>query len=202
MAAPLAISLPRLRTHLETLARFGRNPDGKGITRSCWSPAHEEARAWLLQRMKEAGLSTWVDEAGNTFGRLGNGGPTVVTGSHIDTVPNGGPLDGALGVLAGLECLQTIHESGTRTRLPLMVAAWSDEEGRYAGLFGSRAFSGRLDGKEIPRLRAARGRHGAGRLQRLRRPQGALQPEDALGIRGAAHRAGSAPRGGEDPDRR
>ena len=102
MVAPLAISLPRLRTHLEALSRFGRNPDGGGITRCCWSPAHEEARAWLLGRMKEAGLSTWVDEAGNTFGRLGNGGPSVVTGSHIDTVPNGGPLDGALGVLAGL----------------------------------------------------------------------------------------------------
>ncbi len=157
MVAPLAISLPRLRTHLEALSRFGRNPDGRGITRSCWSPAHEEARAWLLGRMKEAGLSTWVDEAGNTFGRLGNGGPSVVTGSHIDTVPNGGPLDGALGVLAGLECLQTIHESGGRTRRPLMVAAWSDEEGRYAGLFGSRAFAGKLDVKQIPRLRAADG---------------------------------------------
>jgi N-carbamoyl-L-amino-acid hydrolase len=157
MRDPLAISLPRLRAHLETLARFGRNPDGKGITRSCWSPAHEEARAWLLDRMKEAGLSTWVDEAGNTFGRLGNGGPAVMTGSHIDTVPSGGPLDGALGVLAGLECLQTIHESSTRTRLPLMVAAWSDEEGRYAGLFGSRAFTGKLDVKHIPQLRSADG---------------------------------------------
>ena len=157
MAAPLAISLPRLRTHLDALSRFGRNPDGRGITRSCWSPAHEEARAWLLGRMKEAGLSTWVDEAGNTFGRLGNGGPSVVTGSHIDTVPNGGPLDGALGVLAGLECLQAIHESGARTRLPLMVAAWSDEEGRYAGLFGSSAFAGKLNAKQIPRLRAADG---------------------------------------------
>jgi len=81
----------------------------------------------------------------------------VLTGSHIDTVPNGGPLDGALGVLAGVECLQTIHESGLRTRLPLMVAAWSDEEGRYAGLFGSRAFTGKLDAKEIPHLRSADG---------------------------------------------
>src|SRR5499433_469777 len=157
MAAPLVISLPRLRTHIEALSRFGRNPDGRGITRSCWSPAHEQARAWLLQRMKEGGLSTWVDEAGNTFGRLGNGGPAVLTGSHIDTVPNGGPLDGALGVLAGLECLQTIHESGMRTRLPLMMAAWSDEEGRYAGLFGSKAFAGKLDAKAIPNLRSADG---------------------------------------------
>jgi N-carbamoyl-L-amino-acid hydrolase len=133
MTAPLAISLPRLRSHVETLSRFGRNPEAGGITRSCWSVPHEEARAWLLERMKEGGLSTWVDEAGNTFGRLGNGGPTVLTGSHIDTVPNGGPLDGALGVLAGLECLQTIHESGTRTRLHLMVT-WAQ---RVAGRVGA-----------------------------------------------------------------
>jgi len=157
MAVPLAISLPRLRTHIEALSRFGRNPDGKGITRSCWSPAHEEARAWLLQRMKEGGLSTWVDEAGNTFGRLGNGGPSVVTGSHIDTVPNGGPLDGALGVLAGLECLQTIREAGLATKRPLAVVAWSDEEGRYGSLFGSRAFTGRLDLGQISTLRSLDG---------------------------------------------
>jgi beta-ureidopropionase / N-carbamoyl-L-amino-acid hydrolase len=134
----LAISLPRLRAHIEALSQFGRNPPGQGITRSCWSPPHEEARAWLLTRMKEAGLTTWVDEAGNTFGKLGEGGPTVMTGSHIDTVPQGGSLDGALGVLAGLECLQTLREAGRRTRRPLTMVAWSDEEGRYAGLFGSR----------------------------------------------------------------
>jgi N-carbamoyl-L-amino-acid hydrolase len=153
----LAISLPRLKSHIETLSRFGRNPDGQGITRSCWSPAHEEARAWLLARMKDAGLTTRVDSAGNVFGRLGGAGPTVMTGSHIDTVPQGGPLDGALGVLAGLECLQAIHASGQPTRLPLTVAAWSDEEGRYGSLFGSRAFTGKLDPKAIPELRAADG---------------------------------------------
>src|SRR5438132_13537704 len=127
MRGPLAISLPRLRAHLETLARFGRNPDGKGITRSCWSPAHEEARAWLLDRMKEAGLSTWVDEAGNTFGRLGNGGPAVMTGSHIDKVPSGGPLHGALRSFAGLDVLPTIHYLITRARVPPMAVALLDE---------------------------------------------------------------------------
>lgn len=153
----LAISLPRLKSHIETLSGFGRNPDGQGITRSCWSPAHEEARAWLLARMQEAGLETRVDPAGNTFGRLGGDGPTVMTGSHIDTVPQGGPLDGALGVLAGLECLQTIKEAGRVIRLPLTVAAWSDEEGRYGSLFGSRAFTGKLDPGAIPHLCAADG---------------------------------------------
>jgi N-carbamoyl-L-amino-acid hydrolase len=154
-----AISLPRLRARIEALARFGNNPDGRGITRSCWSPAHEAARAWLLAQMKEAGLTTWVDAAGNTFGRLPGAaeGPTVMTGSHIDTVPQGGPLDGALGVLAGLEALQTIREAGLATRSPLTVAAWSDEEGRYGSLFGSRCFAGRIDPAVIPTLRAADG---------------------------------------------
>lgn len=153
----IAISLPRLRSHIEALSQFGKNPDGQGITRSCWGAAHEEARAWLLGRMKAAGLETWVDPAGNTFGRLGGGGPTVMTGSHIDTVPQGGPLDGALGVLAGLECLQAIGESGRGTRLPLTVAAWSDEEGRYGSLFGSRAFIGKLDPAAIPGMAAVDG---------------------------------------------
>jgi N-carbamoyl-L-amino-acid hydrolase len=153
----ITVSLPRLQSHIEVLSRFGKNPDGQGITRSCWSPAHEQARAWLLGRMKEAGLTTRVDPAGNTFGRLGGDGPTVMTGSHIDTVPQGGPLDGALGVLAGLECLHAIKEAGIETRLPLTVAAWSDEEGRYGSLFGSRAFTGKLDPKAIPGLQAADG---------------------------------------------
>ena len=93
MATP-GISLARLKEHIETLSTFGRNADGHGITRSCWSPAHEEARAWLLGRMKTAGLETRVDAAGNTFGVLPGEGAAVLTGSHIDTVPEGGPLDG------------------------------------------------------------------------------------------------------------
>jgi N-carbamoyl-L-amino-acid hydrolase len=80
-----------------------------------------------------------------------------MTGSHIDTVPQGGPLDGALGVLAGLECLQAINEAGARPRRPLVVAAWSDEEGRYGSLFGSRAFTGKLDPELIPAMMAADG---------------------------------------------
>jgi beta-ureidopropionase / N-carbamoyl-L-amino-acid hydrolase len=146
----IAISLPRLTSRINALARFGALPGG-GVTRSCWSPPHEEARAWLLGEMRAAGLTTWVDPAGNTFGALGTRAlspetPAVLTGSHIDTVPEGGVLDGALGVLAGLECLQVIHETKTPHARPLAVAAWSDEEGRYGSLFGSRAFCGLLEG--------------------------------------------------------
>src|SRR5574337_1037156 len=111
----LRISLPRLTRDLDALARFGATETG-GVTRSAWSPAHEEARAWLLALMKEAGLATRVDPAGNTFGTLGNGAPAVLAGSHIDSVPDGGRLDGALGVLAALECARTIREAGVSLR--------------------------------------------------------------------------------------
>jgi beta-ureidopropionase / N-carbamoyl-L-amino-acid hydrolase len=145
----IAIDPARLRSRVETLARFGGLPGG-GVTRPCWSPPYEEARAWLLGEVRAAGLEAWVDPAGNVFGATGISGfsaerPAVLTGSHIDTVPEGGILDGALGVLAGLEVLQTIREAKAAHRLPLAVAAWSDEEGRYGSLFGSRAFCGKLD---------------------------------------------------------
>src|SRR5207237_2129945 len=143
------------------LAGFGALPGG-GVTRMCWSPPHEEARAWLLGELKAAGLTTWVDPAGNVFGalgadRIGAAAPVVLTGSHIDTVPEGGILDGALGVLSGLECLHAVRDAGVKLRRPLVVAAWSDEEGRYGGLFGSRAFCGRLDPAAIPTMAAADG---------------------------------------------
>ncbi len=155
------VDLPRLRARLEALARFGALPGG-GVTRPCWSEPHEAARAWLLAEMRAAGLATWVDAAGNVFGGLGAEAlsaarPAVLTGSHIDTVPEGGMLDGALGVLAGLEGLHVARDAGLVPARPLVVAAWSDEEGRYGSLFGSRAFCGRLDVDRIPEMAAADG---------------------------------------------
>ena len=157
----ISISLPRLTSRINTLARFGGLPGG-GVTRMCWSPPHEEARAWLLGEMRAAGLETWVDSAGNIFGATGIRAlrpemPVVLTGSHIDTVPEGGILDGALGVLAGLECIQAITETRTRHARPLVVAAWSDEEGRYGSLFGSRAFCGMLEGVKLDEMAAVDG---------------------------------------------
>src|SRR5881296_3143913 len=157
----LSVSLKRLQRRLVTLSGFGGLPGG-GVTRPAWSPQHEEARAWLLAEMRQAGLATWVDPAGNTFGGLGatavaGDRPAVLTGSHIDTVPEGGMLDGALGVIAGLECLEVISETRSGHERPLAVAAWTDEEGRYGSLFGSRAFCGRLDPAAIPSMAAVDG---------------------------------------------
>src|SRR5881409_3579224 len=157
----LSVSLTRLQRRLVALSRFGGLLGG-GVTRPAWSPQHEEARAWLITEMRGAGLATWVDPAGNTFGSLGatalaSDRPAVLTGSHIDTVPEGGMLDGALGVIAGLECLEVLAETKTAHERPLAVAAWSDEEGRYGSLFGSRAFCGRLDAAAIGTMAAVDG---------------------------------------------
>jgi N-carbamoyl-L-amino-acid hydrolase len=153
-AGGLRIDLARLRTDIEALAGIGRDPEG-GISRPAWSPAHEEARAWLVERLRAAGLSPRVDAAGNVLGRLDAGppdAPVVLTGSHVDTVPRGGPLDGALGVLAALECLRAIAASGLPLARPLELAAFTDEEGRFYGFFGSRAMTGALDPALAARL--------------------------------------------------
>ncbi len=157
----IAIDAARLTRRLDALARFGALPGG-GVTRHCWGPAYEDARTWLLGEMRAAGLTSWVDGAGNVFGGIGIDRfsaerPAIVTGSHIDTVPEGGTLDGALGVIAGLECLHTIVANKAAPRRPLVVAAWSDEEGRYGSLFGSRAFCKGIDASAIPEMTAVDG---------------------------------------------
>eukprot|EP00698_Gefionella_okellyi_P010121 TRINITY_DN2606_c0_g1_i1.p1 TRINITY_DN2606_c0_g1~~TRINITY_DN2606_c0_g1_i1.p1 ORF type:complete len:417 (-),score=109.30 TRINITY_DN2606_c0_g1_i1:1891-3141(-) len=151
----------RLLNRINTLAKFGASNRG-GVTRYCWSEEYEQARRWLLQSISDAGLTGWVDSAGNIFGGLNtskfdSNTPVVLTGSHIDTVENGGTLDGVLGVLAGLECLHQLRESGIKLRRPVVVAAWSDEEGRYGSLFGSRAFAGLLDAARIPIMASVTG---------------------------------------------
>lgn len=89
-----------------------------------------------------------MDGAGNVFGGIpdASDGPAFLIGSHLDTVPSGGSLDGALGVLVGLECLRRIHEENLQARLsPVELVAFSDEEGRFdGGFFGSRAVRGSL----------------------------------------------------------
>ena len=141
--------------------------------------------------MQAAGLRPWVDPAGNTFGALGADGfaparPMVLTGSHIDTVPEGGTLDGALGVIAGLECLQAIGEAKVSHARPLAVAAWSDEEGRYGSLFGSRAFCGGLDAARIPGMAAVDGERLVDAMARAgfdasRAPEAKVAPEAIAG---------------------
>ena len=145
----LKINLERLKSDLEALAQVGRDPRG-GISRPSFSQADFAARAWLKERICEAGLCYRQDGAGNVFGRLGGEGAAVLVGSHLDTVLNGGAFDGATGVLAGLECLRRIKEAGTPLSKPLELVSFTDEEGNLVGDFlGSRAFAGRLNKEEM-----------------------------------------------------
>ena len=145
----IRINIDRLKRDLEELGRVGRDANG-GISRPSFSAADLEARAWLRKKMIEAGLRYRVDGAGNQFGRVECSGRTVMAGSHIDTVPNGGMFDGAAGVLAALEAARRIVEEKVPLVKALEVASFTDEEGNLVGDFlGSRAFMGLLDETEV-----------------------------------------------------
>lgn len=129
------ISLERLRHRLDQLGAIGRGPDG-GITRLPFTAAHREAIQAIAAMMAEAGLTVGVDEFGILIGRREGDAdrPAILLGSHLDTVPHGGMFDGALGVIAGIECAQTLAEAGVVLRHPLAVVAFADEEGAGFGL--------------------------------------------------------------------
>ncbi len=150
------INFARLRNDLETLGNIGRTPEG-GVWRSSFSEADMEARRWYLRRLEEAALQHWVDAAGNIYARVGDGSPAVIAGSHLDSVPNGGRFDGALGVMAALECLRSIKEDGVRTKLPIEAVAFTDEEGRFGGFIGSFAVIGTMTYEEVLRRRDLHG---------------------------------------------
>ena len=145
----IRIDIERLRHDLEELGRIGRDGRG-GLSRPSFSPADFEARAWLRKKIEDAGLCYRQDGAGNQFGRLACAGKTVMAGSHIDTVPNGGLFDGAVGVLAALEAARRLVEEKVPLARAVEVASFTDEEGNLVGDFlGSRAFMGLLDENEV-----------------------------------------------------
>ncbi len=148
MPSTLHIQVDRLWQRLETLASFTR-PDVPW-TRRAFSPEFDEARNWLRSQFEQAGLSVRTDAAGNLTGRREGTEPglaPLVTGSHCDTVVGGGRFDGILGVLAGLEVAQSLHEGGVLLRHPLEVIDFLSEEPSDYGIscVGSRAFAGTLD---------------------------------------------------------
>ncbi len=141
----ITINLERLKANLEELSQIGKDPGG-GISRPSFSQADLEARVWLKEKIGEAELDCSQDGAGNIFGRIEAHGNTIMAGSHLDTVINGGMFDGSLGVLATLECLRRIKEEKLSLSKSLAVASFTDEEGNLVGDFlGSRAFIGPLD---------------------------------------------------------
>jgi acetylornithine deacetylase/succinyl-diaminopimelate desuccinylase-like protein len=142
----LRVNAQRMQQDFEALSQIGATGDG-GVQRQAFSAAHLEARLWLKQRILEAGLVFTQDGAGNHSARLAcgpEGAPGLLRGSHLDSVPFGGRFDGPLGVLAALETLRTIQETGIHLPYNLEALDFSDEEGTLMGLLGSSALGGKL----------------------------------------------------------
>ena len=130
----------RLLGDLEALRSFGAR--GNGVVRPAFSDTDMAARRWLLGRMAEAGLTARIDGVGNVIGRSPNSGRALLMGSHTDTQPRGGWLDGALGVIYAVEVARALAEDPASARgLPLDIASWMDEEGSYLGCLGSASFT-------------------------------------------------------------
>ena len=125
----------RLTEHLQALAEYGKNPQG-GVSRIAYSDADRAGREYVLGLMRNAGLTTSTDAAGNLVGtRTGTepGLKPIVIGSHIDSVPEGGNYDGDVGSLAAIEIAQTLNERKIQLHHTLQVIVFVDEEGAMLG---------------------------------------------------------------------
>lgn len=133
----------RVQQHLTELSRIGANPEG-GVSRVAYSDADVAGRAYVKSLMEAAGLEVRIDAAGNLIGRHEGADhklPTIVVGSHTDSVPHGGNYDGDVGVMGGIEVAQQLRDRHVRLRHALEIVDFTDEEG---GLVGSRAMAGEL----------------------------------------------------------
>ena len=143
----MRINRERLKEMILELGKIGKAPEG-GATRRAFTKEDIEGRNYVTGLMQELGCSVRVDPAGNLIGCYPGseeGLPSIVVGSHIDTVPSGGLFDGNIGVLSGIECLHTLLENGVRLRYPFEIIAFSAEEGSaLGGTFGSRAMAGQI----------------------------------------------------------
>jgi N-carbamoyl-L-amino-acid hydrolase len=141
---------PRVVADLRRLAEFGRYKTG--VHRPTYSPDDVASRHWLADRLREAGLDPVIDGIGNVIGYDPKASRRLLVGSHSETQPYGGWLDGALGVIYGLELARAFAADPDCAGLGVDVAAWADEEGHYSGYLGSRSYIGALDEDEIDRV--------------------------------------------------
>jgi N-carbamoyl-L-amino-acid hydrolase len=126
----MRIDRKRLEQSIEALGKIGETPRG-GLTRLALTDEDRRARDQMVAWMREAGLRVSVDQMGNIFGeRAGTAPlPPVMIGSHVDSVPTGGKYDGQLGVLCGLEVIRTLNDHAVRTRHPVTLVIFTNEEG-------------------------------------------------------------------------
>ena len=147
-----SINETRINQTIQELGKLGDSPEG--MLRVAYSPEDIAGRDYAVKLMQEAGLETRIDTAGNIIGRRSGSDdslPAIAMGPHTDTVPKGGKYDGALGVMAAIEVIRTLEEQGHRTRHPLEVINFTNEEGTrfHRWLVGSRSMSGLLEQEDL-----------------------------------------------------
>jgi len=143
LKAQTSVDQDRLENRIMDLAQFGIQENGE-TERVAFSDADVAAQQWVISQLKEMGLETHIDFAGNVIGiRKGTDASKklISFGSHIDRVPHGGNYDGCVGTMAALEVLQILNENKIKTKHPLEIIVFSNEEG---GVMGSRAIAGHL----------------------------------------------------------
>jgi allantoate deiminase len=141
----MSVDRARLERRIAELSAIGGR--GTSVTRLGLTPDEQRARDLVGGWLRARGATVWRDAAANVYGRFGDDrGPAILVGSHIDSVPEGGRFDGALGVLCAVEAVEALLDDGVRFKRPVEVVGWCDEEGaRFGiGLFGSSAAFGRL----------------------------------------------------------
>ncbi len=171
----------RVLANLDALERRTGGP--AGARRLAWTETWQAARELLRAKAQEAGLSVHVDRVANLWVSLpGASDDLVVLGSHLDSVPNGGRLDGALGVFGGLEVLRAIAASGQTPAKSLALVDWADEEGARFGrsLVGSSAFTGTLERDQLSDLSDVDGRRASDVLAEAGVDLGSLGQADPM----------------------
>ncbi len=181
----LRIDIDRLWSSLMDMAEIGGTPAG-GCNRQALTAEDARGRALFKRWCEEAGCAVVVDRLGSMFARRAGTDdhlPPVMIGSHLDTQPTGGKFDGVLGVLAGLEVMRTLHASGLRTRRPIELVNWTNEEGcRFApAMLASAVFAGALPEARALDARDATGARFGDELQKM-----ALDCDAAVGGREVA----------------
>lgn len=149
----MKINIERLMADIENYAMYGLQPSG-GVSRTCFSETDFEVRQFFASQLQELGLSVEVDAAANIWGSLegdGTKNKPILIGSHLDSVPNGGKFDGALGVLAGKEIIRTLLEHDRRLHHPIQLVSFTAEEANDFNFatMGSRAFTGKLSASDL-----------------------------------------------------
>ena len=136
------INPERLLSDLRHLRGIGAQ--GRGVVRPAFSAADMQARRWLKSRYEEAGLDATIDGVGNVLGRSRHPGKALLLGSHSDTQPTGGWLDGALGVIYALQVVRALAADDATRALAVDAVSFQDEESRFVGCLGSRSLIGEL----------------------------------------------------------